>query len=65
MHESEFEMLKNIIDQVQEIKILVSDIEMKIDNKNDEDIKSDFKELYTLCDNLTDLEKEIYYNYLL
>lgn len=64
MNGSEFEMLKSIIEQVSDIRIIISDLEMKIDNGNLKDIKSDFKELYKLCDRLTDLEKEIYYNYL-
>lgn len=58
-------MLKSIIEQVSDIRIIISDLEMKIDNGNLKDIKIDFKELYKLCDRLTDLEKEIYYNYLI
>lgn len=73
MNDEIFEDMKDIIEKVETIRIIISDVEMKIDNGNVDnlhsnyvkDLKSDFKELYTICNQFRELEKDIYYKYLI
>lgn len=65
MQNEVFDQFKEVIEKVQELRIIVSDIEMKIDNDSTEGIKEDFKEVYQIVDDFSELEKEIYYKYLI